>query len=64
MERSISTQDQNTSTRRTRYSESTVKTNFEDHIRFLEDQNNQIFNLVDGQMRVDQVLNGDLRPSS
>ena len=54
MERSIST----------RYSESTVKTNFEDHIRFLEDQNNQIFNLVDGQMRVDQVLNGDLRPSS
>ena len=54
-------------TRRTRYSsfsENTVKTNFEDHIRFLEDQNDLIFHLVDEQMRVDQVLNGDPGPSS
>ena len=53
--------------RRTRYSsfsENTVKTNFEDHIRFLEDQNDLIFHLVDEQMRVDQVLNGDPGPSS
>ena len=53
--------------RRTRYSsfsENTVKTNFEDHIRYLEDQNDLIFHLVDEQMRVDQVLNGDPGPSS
>ena len=54
-------------TRRTRYdsfSENPVKTNFEDHIRFLEGQNDLIFHMVDEQMRVDQVLNGDPGPSS
>ena len=51
-------------TRYSSYSENTVKTNFEDHIRFLEDQNDLIFHLVDEQMRVDQVLNGDPGPSS
>ena len=66
-DQSVSFQSSIIPTRRTRYnsfSENPVKTNFEDHIRFLEDQNDLIFHLVDEQMRVDQVLNGDPGPSS
>ena len=66
-DQSVSFQSSIIPTRRTRYnsfSENPVKTNFEDHIRFLEDQNDLIFHMVDEQMRVDQVLNGDPGPSS
>ena len=66
-EQPVSFQSSIIPTRRTRYnsfSENPVKTNFEDHIRFLEDQNDLIFHMVDEQMRVDQVLNGDPGPSS
>ena len=51
-------------TRYSSFGDKTVKTNFEDHIRFLEDQNELIFHIVDEQMRVDQALNGDPGPSS
>ena len=66
-EQPVSFQSSIIPTRRTRhnsFTENPVKTNFEDHIRFLEDQNDLIFHMVDEQMRVDQVLNGDPGPSS